>query len=233
MICLKLAALFSGGKDSTYAIYEAKAQGHQIVCLITILPLSEESMLLHFPNIKLTKLQSTSMNIPQLTIESDSNDPDLEAKTLEHILNDAKTKYGIDGIVHGGILSEFQKNFFTRVCSKLALDIISPLWNKNQKDYMSKLIESRFRFIIVSVTSSGLDESWLGKEINQSDLLKLENLASKHGFNLTFEGGEAETLVVDCPLFTFPLKIEKFKKVWDGYRGRFEILDAKLDHHAR
>jgi len=87
VICLKLAALFSGGKDSTYAIYEAKAQGHQIACLITILPLSEESMLLHFPNIKLTKLQSKSMNIPQLTIESDSNDPDLEAKTLDSHLS--------------------------------------------------------------------------------------------------------------------------------------------------
>ncbi len=230
---MKLAALFSGGKDSTYAIYEAKSQGHQIVCLITILPLSEESMLLHFPNIKLTKLQSKSMKIPQLTIESHSNESDLEANALEHILNDAKTKYGIEGIVHGGILSKFQKNLFTKVCSKIELDIISPLWNKNQKDYMKKLIESGFRFIIVSVTSSGLDESWLGKEINESNLLTLENLASKHGFNLTFEGGEAETLVIDCPIFTLPLKIEKFKKVWDGYRGRFEILEARLDNHAR
>jgi diphthine-ammonia ligase len=228
-MCLKLAALFSGGKDSTFAIYEAKSQGHQIVCLITILPLSEESMLLHFPNIMLTKLQSKSMNIPQLTIESNSNESDLEAKALEHVLNDAKSKYGIEGIVHGGILSEYQKNLFTRVCSKLEIDIISPLWNKNQKDYMKKLIESGFRFIIVSVTSSGLDESWLGKEINQSDLLKLDDLANKHGFNLTFEGGEAETLVIDCPLFTLPLKIEKFKKIWDGYRGKFEVLEARLD----
>lgn len=230
---MKLAALFSGGKDSTFAIYEAKSQGHQIVCLITILPLSEESMLLHFPNIALTKLQSKSMNIPQLTIESNSNEADLEVMALEHVLNDAKTKYGIEGIVHGGILSEFQKNLFTKVCAKLALNIISPLWNKNQKDYMKKLIDSGFRFIIVSVTSSGLDESWLGKEINQSELLKLENLSSKHGFNLTFEGGEAETLVIDCPLFTIPLKIEKLNKVWDGYRGRFEILEARLDEHAR
>jgi len=40
-------------------------------------------------------------------------------------------------------------------------------------------------------------------------------------------------LVIDCPLFTFPLKIVKAKKIWDGYRGRFEILEAKLDHYAR
>jgi ABC transporter with metal-binding/Fe-S-binding domain ATP-binding protein len=230
---MKLAALFSGGKDSTYSIYKAKLEGHQVVCLITIHPLSDESMLLHFPNTQLTKLQSESMNIPQLTIDSISNDPDSESKILEEILNEAKKKHGIEGVVHGGISSKYQKKFFTNVCAKLQLNIISPLWQKNQKEYMKNLIESKFRFIIVSVTSSGLDDSWLGKEITQSELSNLEKLATKHGFNLNFEGGEAETLVIDCPLFAYPLKIVKAKKIWDGYRGRFEILEAQLDHYAR
>lgn len=230
---MQLAALFSGGKDSTYSIYKAKLEGHQVVCLITIHPLSDESMLLHFPNTQLTKLQSESMNIPQLTIESNSNDPDSESKILKEILNEAKNKHGIEGVVHGGISSNYQKKFFTNVCDKLHLKIISPLWQKNQKEYMQNLIESKFCFIIVSVTSSGLDDSWLGKEITLSELSKLEKLAVKHGFNLNFEGGEAETLVIDCPLFSFPLKIVKAKKIWDGYRGRFEILEAQLDHYAR
>jgi diphthine-ammonia ligase len=229
VICLKVAALFSGGKDSTYAVSKARDEGHQVEYLITVIPLSEESMLLHFPNIKLTKLQSESMKIPHLTIESKSNDTELESKLLEKILNDAKTKYGIEGVVHGGILSEFQKKFFTKACFKLQLKIISPLWNKDQKNYMNTLIDSNFRFIIVSITSSGLDDYWLGKEITKDDLLKLESFARKHGFNLNFEGGEAETLVIDCPLFFKPIKIKKFKKIWDGYRGRFEILEANLD----
>jgi len=230
---MKVAALFSGGKDSTFAIYKAKDEGHQVQCLITIFPLSEESMLLHFPNIRLTNLQSESMQIPHLTIESKSNDTELELKSIEKILNDAKVKFGIEGVVHGGILSEFQKKNFSKACSNLELKIISPLWNKDQKNYMNSLINSDFHFIIVSVTSSGLDDYWLGKEITKDDLLKLEDLANKHGFNLNFEGGEAETLVINCPLFSHPIKIEKFKKIWDGYRGRFEILEANLDHHAR
>ena len=64
---MKLAALFSGGKDSTYSIYEAKQMGHDIVCLITIFPKSANSHLLHFPNIELTKLQSVTLKIPQIT----------------------------------------------------------------------------------------------------------------------------------------------------------------------
>lgn len=230
---MKLAALFSGGKDSTFSIYKAKKLGHEVVCLITVSPFSEESMLLHYPNIELTKLQARSMNVPHLIVKSTSNDLDQEIKILEQVLKTSKKKFDVEGIVHGGLLSEYQKKIFTQVCFKFDLQLISPLWKKNQKDYMNELIESDFHFIIVSVTSSGLDESWLGKEITKSNISKLEDLSSKHGFNLNFEGGEAESLVLDCPLFSHPLKIVKSKNIWDGYRGRFEILEAKLDYHAR
>ena len=230
---MKVASLFSGGKDSTYSIYKAKQEGHQIRCLITILPLSEESMLLHFPNIEFTKLQSKSMGIPQIYIESRSNETEIEVNLIEKILAKAKSEHDLEGLVHGGILSEFQKNIFDRVCSKLNLKLISPLWQKEQIEYMKNLIESNFHFIMTSVSADGLDEKWLGKEITIQDLEKLEQLSKKYGFNINFEGGEAETIVIDCPLFSHPILILKSRKIWDGIRGRFEILDAELDHRAR
>ncbi|MCH8975247.1 MAG: diphthine--ammonia ligase [Thaumarchaeota archaeon] len=230
---MKVASLFSGGKDSTYSIYKAKQEGHQIRCLITILPLSEESMLLHFPNIELTKLQSKSMGIPQIYIESRSNETETEVNLIEKILAKAKSEHDLEGLVHGGILSEFQKNIFDRVCSKLNLKLISPLWQKEQIEYMKNLIESNFHFIITSVSADGLDEKWLGKEITIQDLEKLDQLSKKYGFNINFEGGEAETIVIDCPLFSHPIMILKSRKIWDGIRGRFEILDAELDYRAR
>ena len=116
---MKLAALFSGGKDSTYAIYKAKQDGHEIKCVVTIFPISSESELLHFPNIRLTKLQSKSMNIPQICVEVDSTNPNSEIKTLEEILHKAKEAFHIDGILHGGILSDFQRKRFENVCNSL------------------------------------------------------------------------------------------------------------------
>ena len=35
-----------------------------------------------------------------------------------------------------------------------------------------------------------------------SSLDDLEKLSVKFGFNLNFEGGEAETFVINCPLFS-------------------------------
>ena len=58
------------------------------------------------------------------------------------------------------------------------------------------------------------------------------DLQNKFGFNLNFEGGEAETFVTNCPLFKKPLFIQDSRTEWDGYRGRFEILEAKLKDNA-
>ena len=230
---MKVAVLFSGGKDSTYSIYKAKEAGHQVECVATIFPQSYESELLHYPNIHLTKLQAEAMNLPQISIEVDSTNPNSEENTLEEILSRAKENFNVEGIVHGGILSEFQRKRFEQVSNNLGITLISPLWKQNQKEYMENLLKLKFHFLIISATSGGLDESWLGKKITDDDLLTLENLSKKHGFNLSFEGGEAETFVIDCPLFSYPIKIQKFKKIWDGYRGRFEIEEAKLDYSAR
>jgi len=230
---MKLAALFSGGKDSTYSIFKTQNDGNNVACRVSIVPESEESLLLHYPNIEITKLQSKAMRIPQIYMHCSSSKTDYELVALEKILKKAKEDYQVDGLVHGGILSEFQKKHFEKICSNLNLHLISPLWNQNQKEYMQSLLDSKFHFIIVSVSSDGLDESWLGKEISSSELEKLEKLSQRYGFNLNFEGGEAETLVTDCPLFAYPIKIQETKKVWDGYRGRFEIVEADLDYSAR
>jgi uncharacterized protein (TIGR00290 family) len=97
---------------------------------------------------------------------------------------------------------------------------------------MNKLVDSNFNFLMITVSSDGLDEQWLGKIILKSDIELLTTLSDKFRFNLNFEGGEAETFVIDCPLFSHPIKINQFTKNWDGYRGRFEIVDAELNCNA-
>ena len=229
---MKLAALFSGGKDSTYAIHLAKKSGYCIDVLLTIFPHNAESHLLHYPNIRFTSLQSESMKIPQLTEQLTSTEAKNESDALDRLIISAKENYSIDGIVHGRILSEYQKNSFSLSCKKNNLEIISPLWNMEPESYMKELLSENFEYIISTVSSDGLNDSWLGRIIREDDLIELKKLQQKFEFNLNFEGGEAETFVTDCPLFEKPLLIQDSTTEWDGYRGRFEILEAKLKDNA-
>ena len=226
---MKLASLFSGGKDSTYAIYKARQEGHDVKCLVSLFPKSEESHLLHYPNMAITSIQAEAMKIPQISTLMETSDPGTELNELQNLLRKAKKNFGIDGIVHGGLFSDYQRKHFEKIGNNLDLKIVSPLWHVDQKNYMRELLESKFKFIITSVTSAGLDQTWLGKEITMQDVEQLEKLSVKYGFNLAFEGGEAETFVIDCPLFHSPIRILHANKVWDGYRGRFEITEAVLE----
>ena len=229
---MKLAALFSGGKDSTYAIYLAKKLGHTVDVLLTLYPHSDESHLLHFPNIAFTHLQAESMKIPQLIEKITSNDSENEFEKLNSLVMLAKENYSIEGIVHGGILSKYQKDNFSLICKKNNLEIISPLWNTKPESYMKELLEENFEYIISSISCDGLNDSWLGRIMNRSGLDELQKLQKIFKFNLNFEGGEAETFVINCPLFEKSLLIQDSTTEWDGYRGRFEILEAKLKDNA-
>ena len=97
---------------------------------------------------------------------------------------------------------------------------------------MKELLDINFEFIISSVSADGLDKSWIGKKISYQEIDELEQLSNKFQFNLNFEGGEAETFVINCPLFKNPIKIVNSNKIWDGVRGRFEIVEAKLENNA-
>ncbi len=225
---MRLAALFSGGKDSTYAIYLAKKAGHSIECLISIRPAADDSLLFHYPNSEMTKYLADAMQTPVVSVPAPGRGKEEEAGALDKALAKAKTLYGIEGVVHGGIASNFQKQAFEAACKKQDLQALAPLWGADQEKYMRELLDNKFSVMIVGVSAMGLEKEWLGKIIDRASLERLIALSKKHGFNLAFEGGEAETLVLACPLFSKRLRVRNAKTHWDGQRGIFEILEAEL-----
>jgi len=225
---LNLGALFSGGKDSTFAILKAQEAGHRIECLITLRPVSDESMLFHYPNNWLTSYQAEAMELPLIEHPIASQDVGVENHTLGSSIKQAVSLYGIEGIVHGGIASDFQRRAFDASCKTYGIKLISPLWQLEPHSYMNELLEKQFEIIIVSVSAMGLGRGWLGRKLDRAALQTLVKLSAKYKFNLNFEGGEAETLVSDCPLFKKRLVISKSRPRWDGQRGMFEILEAAL-----
>lgn len=225
---MKLASLYSGGKDSNYSIFEMKRLGHDVVCLISIVPEISDSLLFHFPNIQLTKALAQAIDLPIRNFQSRTSSLENEISVLEKALSMVKDEFDIDGIVHGGISSMFQKKNFQKVCEDLQLSISSPLWNLNPRNYLNQLIDEKFKIIIVGVSALGLGKEWLGITLNRENITKLESLSAKYGFNLNFEGGEAETLVVDCPIYKKKLEIREGIVKWFGDNGIFEIIDYDL-----
>jgi diphthine-ammonia ligase len=228
MNLLRLAALFSGGKDSTFSIFKIRELGHEVVCLVAMNSSRDDSLLFHYPNIGLTHYLAEAMQIPLTTFAVNKESKEGEFQALEQAIIQVKSDYDIQGIVHGAISSRFQNELFRRICSDNQLVMFTPLWNAIPLQYMYGLLSEKFDIKIVSVSAMGLGKDWLGKSLDTNSISLLESLSKKHGFDLAFEGGDAETLVVNCPLFSKKLDIKKAVVHWDGQRGIFEILEVTL-----
>ena len=225
---MKLASLYSGGKDSNYSIFEVQRLGHDVLCLVSIIPEISDSLLFHFPNIQLTQALAQAIDLPIRNFQSSTSRLENEMSVLENALSTVKDEFGIEGIVHGGISSMFQKRNFEKVCDGLQLSVYSPLWNLNPSNYLHQLIDEKFKITIVGVSALGLGKEWLGITLDRDNVKKLESLSTKYGFNLNFEGGEAETFVVDCPIYKQKLEIKEGIVKWFGDNGIFEIIGYEL-----
>ena len=118
---MKLAVLFSGGKDSTMAAYLTKKQGHELTCLISIISENKESYMFHTPSISKTKFQASVMDIP-LIIRKSKGKKEEELKDLENVIKLAKEKYKIQGITTGALHSDYQATRIQRICDNLGLE---------------------------------------------------------------------------------------------------------------
>ena len=224
---MKLGVLFSGGKDSTIALHKA-AKENKIACLITIISKNKESYMFHTPNINITKMQSAALGIPIINKDTKGN-PEKELKDLEEAIKKAIKKFKIKGIVTGAIASVYQSQRIQKICDKLEISCINPLWKINQKSILLQMVEKKYKTIISGIFAYPLTEKWLGKTIDNETIDQLIILNKKFGLSIAGEGGEIETTVLDAPLFTKRIEITDFTVKAKGNTGVFTIKSARLE----
>ncbi|MCX6652175.1 MAG: diphthine--ammonia ligase [Methanomassiliicoccales archaeon] len=198
---MRLAVLFSGGKDSTYAAFLMHQLGHEVRTMVSILPKEEDSWLFHTPNLHLLPQMARAMGLDLLTVESEGGEEgDLAA------LRSALKDLDVEGVVTGAIVSDYQWDRINGVCEELGLRVFSPLWRKDQEMLLRDMVQAGVRAVFVRVSAEGLAPSWLGREIDPPVVDELVSLSRRWGMNVSGEGGEYETLVLDSPLHRHPLK---------------------------
>ncbi|MBN2102156.1 MAG: TIGR00289 family protein [Candidatus Aenigmarchaeota archaeon] len=222
---MKLGVLFSGGKDSCYALHKA-TQKEEVVCLISIISENAESYMFHTPNIGLTKLQAEAIGLP-LIQKKTKGEKEKELKELKSAIKEAKELYRIEGIVTGAVESVYQATRIQKICAELGLKCFNPLWQREQLELVRE-ISSVFDVMISGVFAYPLTKSWLGEKINDELIGKLQVLQERYQVSPTGEGGEIETTVLDAPFFRNRIEITDSEKKFDGYSGTIEVKDAKL-----
>jgi len=222
----KLGILFSGGKDSTLALHKV-AEKNEVACLITLISSNKESYMFHTPNIDITSLQAKALELPLLRRKT-KGEREKELLDLEAAVAMAIDEFKIEGLVTGAIESVYQSTRIQRICDRLRIQCINPLWRKDQKALLEELVVNGYRVIISGIFAYPLDSSWLGKEIGTELISHLVQLREKYGVSPSGEGGEIETTVLNAPLFRKAIEIIKYKIEAKDNSGILIIQKARL-----
>ncbi len=216
------AVLYSGGKDSTFALHKVVESGIKVDLLISILSRNTHSYMFHYPNVKYTKMQAEALGIRQVFAETEGRKEE-ELADLEKVL----VENDIELLVTGATYSRYQGDRINEMARRLNIEHVAPLWHIEPMEELGELAKN-FNAIITSVSAEGLDDSFLGKRIDADIIGRLAQANREHGINMLFEGGEAESFVLDAPLFGKRIEVKKARKEWNGSSGAYFIEEAVL-----
>ncbi|KAG4927635.1 hypothetical protein JHK85_054121 [Glycine max] len=188
---MKVVALVSGGKDSCYAMMKAIHYGHEIVALANLMPLDDS-----VDELDSYMYQTASGAWLQRT-QGD------EVEDLCILLREVKRQIpSVSAVSSGAIASDYQRLRVESVCSRLGLVSLAYLWKQDQSLLLQEMITNGIVAVTVKVAAMGLDPAkHLGKELAFLNAY-LHKLKELYGINVCGEGGEYETLTLDCPLFS-------------------------------
>lgn len=243
---MKFVGLVSGGKDSFYAIMESIRNGHELVACAHLSPRTEEEgdegelesyMYQTAASECIPTLVEECLGVPLLVrrcVGRSKNtslvydDPlekletvQDEVEDLYELLVEVKEKFpDVTGLSSGAILSTYQRTRIESVCSRLQLTPLGYLWRiSSQRELLEAMLEDGIEAVIVKVASPPglIPRKHLNKTLG--DLYYggiFDKLKERFDFHVCGEGGEYETLVLDCPMFSKRLELVEFEIVENG-----------------
>jgi len=235
-------SLFSGGKDSSFALYRALEEGLPVGRLLTVHP-EGDSYMYHVPATDLATLAAESVGIDLVEVDPGSFESgdleydhdsgprgDREVRPMEEALADLDREldWGVAGVTAGAIESEYQTSRIESMCERLGIELYAPIWQRDPLAVADEMLAAGFDVRLIQVAAAGLDRSWLGRRLDRTALEELETLQAEYGVHPLGEGGEFETLVVDGPHMDRRIDLE-YDLVWEGQRGHLRITDASLE----
>jgi diphthine-ammonia ligase len=202
----KASVLWTGGKDSALALYEAVLSGYEIVNLVTFIPDGADFMAhpLFF-----MEVQAQALGLSHRTIAI--SEPFKEK--YEKAITSIKREFEIDTLITGDISRVDGHPNWIRECSiPSRMKVLTPLWDLDRRAILNRLVSLGFQVIFSGVKSPWLTEDWLGREITKAAIEQLSNLEQETGLDLCGEQGEYHTLVLDGPPFKKRIEINTFSK---------------------
>ena len=222
-----IAILFSGGKDSAYALGYALEKGWNISYLLTVVPTRKDCYLFHYATTQHAKEIAEMLGLKHIVISCNFANPIKEALLVKEIVSEKENH--VDALILGGVgLQETQIKSLQDALMSLHIEVFAAHSVLSHEELMHEMFSKGYKFVITQIASDGL-KSWLGKEITEENFPALKKDSVKYGFHIGFEGGYADSFCTDAPYFPKVIELIETEKIYDDeYNGHIVIKKMGL-----
>lgn len=234
MKSMNVAILFSGGKDSNYAVEFAKNKNWNIQYLLSVKPSRKDCYLFHFATVEHTPEQAELLGLRHFLIGCDVADPKKEADIVKSFVKSRQEEHPVEAVILGGTgLQMTQIKSVQQALRVIGVEVFAAHAGMDHEEVFKEMLNKGYEIVLTQVASEGLNK-WLGKKITKENFFQLEHDSKKYGFHIGFEGGYGDTFVVNSPLFAKKIVVNEAEKIMDdAYCGhinfkRIEIADKAL-----
>lgn len=198
------AMLWTGGKDSSLALFEAGQDAYCVRCLVTFAP-PQPDFLAH--PLGFMKLQAEALGLPHYILAV--REPFEES--YETHLRQMRNEMGIDVVVTGDIAEVGGSPNWIRERSRPAgMRVHTPLWKRDRNVLLEQLLSHEFEVLFSCVKKRWLTESWIGRGLDERAIADLQVVRERTGLDLCGEEGEYHTLVTNGPQFTRAIRVQSY-----------------------
>lgn len=216
------AVLWTGGKDCSLALYEARRDGYDVHCLVTFVP-PQPNFVAH--PLVFIKMQAQALALPHYILSI--NEPFEES--YETALCGLRDEMGINTLITGDIAEVNGKLNWIRERSRpVGMNVHTPLWGRDRLTLLQQQLASGFKAIFSCVDTRWLAVDWVGRELGNDAITNLCVIRDRTGFDLCGENGEYHTLVVDRPSFKRRICIRSHSNRTRGRLAYMEIHQLEL-----
>jgi diphthine-ammonia ligase len=198
---------WSGGKDAYLALQRATLQRGRPAALLCMLHEEGSVSRGHGLPLELLEKQAAALGLPLVTRATTWDGYEAAYVEALHGLR----RGGVQAGVFGDIDLQAHRDWVEGVCEAAGLSCHLPLWQEPRRRLLDEFLAGGSRATIVAVDSSRLGAEYLGLELDDAVIARLEAA----GVDACGEEGEYHTMVTWAPLFTAPVPL-----VWDGIEER-------------
>ncbi|KAG0025722.1 hypothetical protein BGZ81_006942 [Podila clonocystis] len=222
---MKVLGLISGGKDSFYNLMQCVANGHTVIALGNLHPRPQDkkdeldSYMYQTVGHDVIHLYEECLQVPlyRQTIKgtpieqgSDYVKTEMdETEDLYELLHSVKEKHpDLQAVSVGAILSNYQRIRVENVCARLGLVALAYLWQRDQEELLHEMAQAGVNAVLIKIAAMGLKKQHLGQSIGDM-FPHLCKMNQEFDLHICGEGGEYETITLDCPLFKKKIVVDE------------------------